>query len=406
MNLSFWIARRYFLSRKKRSFINTLSLLSMLGVGVGTMALVVVQSVFNGMEALNRQIFKTYEADLTISPRQGKRFLAPVGLLNRLEHSPGIALLTPVVQDNALARYANAQTVVKVKGVADNYLERGQLDSSLVEGRLRLRRDGYNYAVVAESVRNDLSILPEDILTPLELWYPQNRGKTLNILSEDAFRQERLNVAGVFFIEAQTYNDVVLAPIDLVRTLIGYTPDQVTSLELQLKPGIDDESAKKALETLVGPSLQVQTRDELNPDLYRAIRVEKLFVTLALSLIILVASINIFFSLSMLVIEKKTDIGILRAMGATSGLIRQIFVAEGAIIALTGAILGLGVGVLLCLLQQQYGLVGLGTTTAIIDAYPVQLRPPDLMLTTGIVLVVTFVTSWFPAQRATTLQTH
>ncbi|GAB4046744.1 ABC transporter permease [Spirosoma litoris] len=402
MNLPAWIARRYFFSRKKRSFISWLSILSMLGVGVGTMALVVVLSVFNGMDELNRQIFKTFEADITVSPKQGKRFLAPPALLSRLQQVSGVHLLTSVAQDNALGRYANGTTVVKLKGVDDNYLQRQQLDSALLEGKLLLRRNGVNYAIVAEGVRNDLSISPVDILTPLEILYPQS-GQSFSVLNSDAFNRELLTVAGVFFIESR-YDNFVLAPLAVARSLFSYKPDEVTSLEIQLQPGAKEQVVKQALQAVLGDKLLVQTRDDLNVDLYRAIYIEKLFVALTLSFIILVASINIFFSLSMLVIEKKSDIQILFALGATKNMVRRIFLTEGAIIALTGAFTGLVLGVFICLAQGQYGFIRMGTVSSIIDAYPVRLDVRDIALTSVLVVLMTVLTSWFPAQRAANSQ--
>lgn len=398
MNLPAWIARRYFFSRKKRSFISWLSILSMLGVGVGTMALVVVLSVFNGMEELNRQIFRTFEADMTIAPKQGKRFLATPALLSRLQKVPGVNLLTSVAQDNALARYGNAQTVVRMKGVDDNYLQRQQLDSALLEGKLQLRRDGVNYAIVADGVRNDLTISPVDILTPLEILYPES-SQSFSVLNPDAFNRQALTVSGVFFIESK-YDNFVLAPISSARALFGYKPDEVTSLEIQLRPGTSEARAQQALQQIVGENLVVQSRDDLNVDLYRAIRVEKLFVALTLSFIILVASINIFFSLSMLVIEKRADILILYALGATRPMVRRIFLTEGAIIALTGAFAGLIIGVGLCLAQERYGFISMGMESSIIDAYPVRLDASDILLTGVLTIVMTILTSWFPAQRA------
>lgn len=402
MNLSVWIARRYFFSRKKRSFISWLSILSMFGVGIGTMALVVVLSVFNGMEELNRTIFKTFEADLSIFPRQGKRMQVAPGLLTRIAQTPGVGLLTRVIEDNALARYANGQTVVKIKGVDESYRQRRQLDSAMVEGRLLLKRDGVNFAVISEGVRNELTVSPQDILTPLELIYPQ-RGKSLAKVSGDSFNQVFLTVAGVFFIE-ERYDNYVLAPITVARDLIGYGPNELTSIELQLRPGTDVAGLKKEMQATVGNAFEVKDRDDLNRDLYRAIRIEKLFVALTLGFIILVASINIFFSLSMLVIEKQEDIKILFAMGATAGLIRRIFLTEGAIIALTGALAGLGLGIGLCWLQERYGLVRLGTVSSIIDAYPVRVETSDMLMTGLLVVLVTLVTSWFPAQRAARTQ--
>ncbi|GAB3940063.1 lipoprotein-releasing ABC transporter permease subunit [Spirosoma harenae] len=402
MNLPAWIARRYFFSRKKRSFISWLSIMSMLGVGVGTMALVVVLSVFNGMEELNRQIFKSFEADMTVSPKQGKRFLASPDLLKQLRQVPGVHLLTSVAQDNALARYANAQTVIKLKGVDENYLQRQQLDSALLEGRLLLHKDGANYAIVAEGVRHDLSISPMDILTPLEILYPQS-GETFSVLNPNAFNRERLTVSGIFFIESR-YQNFVLTPLTVARDLFGYKSDEVTSLEIQLQPGTNERKVKQALQDVVdksgGGNLIVQSRDDLNIDLYRAIYVEKLFVAITLSFIILIASINIFFSLSMLVIEKKADIQILFALGATRNMVRRIFLTEGAIIALSGALSGLILGVLLCLAQERYGFVGMGLVDSIIDAYPVRLQWGDILLTGILVILITVLTSWFPAQRA------
>lgn len=398
MNLPVWIARRYFFSRKKRSFISWLSILSMLGVGVGTMALIVVLSVFNGMEELNRQLFRTFEADITISPEAGKRFVASPALLTHLRQTPGVRVLTSVAEDNALARYATAQTVIKLKGVDENYLQRQQLDTALLEGKLLLNRDGINYAIVADGVRNDLSISPVDILTPLEILYPK-QGQTVSLVNPDAFNREAVTVSGVFFIESR-YENYVLVPVAVARELFGYTPNDVTSLEIQLQPGTDETKAKEAVQAVVGKNMQVQTRDDLNVDLYRAIYVEKLFTGLTLSFIILVASINIFFSLSMLVIEKKEDIRILFALGATKSMVRRIFLTEGVLIALIGALTGLGLGVGICLLQEEYGLVGMGMVSSIIDAYPVRLRAGDIAITGVLVVLITILTSWLPAQRA------
>lgn len=405
MNLPLFIARRYFFSRKKRSFISWLSILSMLGVGVGTMALVVVLSVFNGMEELNRSIFKTFEADFTISPREGKRFFASPTLLLSLRKEEGVELLTPVIQDNALARYSGRQTVVRVKGVENSYLKRRQLDSVLVEGRFYLERNGINYALIGDGIRRDLGVSVQDILTPLELWYPQIQPgqKTLNLLSEDAFNQEAVAVSGVFFIEAQ-YDDYVIAPLALIRELVGYAPNQFTSIEIQVKKGADEADVKRRLSKVVGERLVVQSQDDRNSDLLRAIGYEKLFVALTLSCIILIASVNIFFSLSMLVIEKQADIRIMFAMGASRQLVRSIFLAEGAIVALGGALSGLILGLFVCYLQQQYGFVKFGAEQLIIDAYPVKVETRDIILTGIVVTLFTVLTSWFPAQRAASIK--
>jgi len=407
MNLPVWIARRYFFSRKKRSFISWLSILSMLGVGVGTMALIVVLSVFNGMEELNRQIFKNFEADMTVMPQKGKRFLASDALLTKIRQTPGVALVSAIAQDNALARYRDGQAVIRLKGVDDTYTQRSSIDSAVIGGRFLIRQDGVNYAVVSNGVRSDLSISTVDILTPLEILYPK-RNQSLSVLNPDAFNSDALTVAGVFFIEANNYNNVVFTPITVARSLFGYDPGEVTSLEIQLMPSTNEDQAKEALMAVVsmaggGAKLTVQSRDDLNRDLYRAIRVEKLFTGVILAFIVLVASINIFFSLSMLVIEKREDIRILYALGATTSTVRRIFLTEGAIIALTGAVTGLVLGIGICLAQQEYGLISMGTVSSIVDAYPVRLDTSDVVLTSVLVVLMTVLTSWFPAQRAARL---
>jgi lipoprotein-releasing system permease protein len=399
MTLPFFIARRYFFSRRKRSFISYLSILAMLGVGVGTMALVVVLSVFNGMEELNRQLFRSVEADLTVLAAQGKRFTLTTKQLGTLRQTPGLQLLTTVAADNALARYADGQTVVRVKGVDSTYLQRQLLDSAMLEGQPVLSRNGYASALVAEGVRNDLSISPEDILTPLELYYPE-RGKRLSSLTPDAFRQQQMSVSGVFYIEAPNYQDLVLVSLPIARDLLGYGPNEYSALEMQLTPAADEQTVKAAVQQQLGEAVVVSTRDEQNKDLFRAISYEKIFTTITLAFIILIAGINTFFSLSMLALEKKQDIGILGAMGADPALIRRIFLTEGAIISLTGAAVGLALGLLLCYLQERYGLVGFGTTSAIVDAYPVRVRASDILLTGLVVIVATALTSYFPAQRA------
>ncbi|WP_234733631.1 ABC transporter permease [Tellurirhabdus bombi] len=398
MNLPLWIARRYFFSKHKRSFISLISLFSMLGVGVGTMALVVVLSVFNGMEELNRTIFQTFEADLTVLPRTGKRLTVTPAMLQTVRQAEGVEFVTQVIEDNALARYGNGQAVVKVKGVDETYLRRREMDTTLTEGKLRLLEEGVQFASVAEGVRNLLLISPTDVLTPLELWYPK-KNRTINLLSENSFNQQVFTVSAVFNIE-QSFDDYVIVPLKAVRELVSYQPNQLTSLEVQLKPDTDVDELKETLQSKLGEAVLVQDRDDLNTDLYRAIRIEKLFVTITLAFLVLVAGINIFFSLSMLAIEKKQDISILLAMGAAPSLIRRIFLAEGAIVALTGAVVGLGLGITICLIQERFGLVSMGMQNALIDAYPVKLETNDLLLTAFVVIVVTILVSWIPAQRA------
>jgi len=399
MNLSYKIAIRYFFSRNKRSFISVIARIAMAGVAVGTMAMVVVLSVFNGMEDLNRKMFKTFDADVTITPSEGKRFQASDSVLKLIRSVEGVQLITQVIEDNALARYGNQQTIVKLKGVDSTFSQRGQLDTALIEGSLKLYgAGGTPFAVVSEGVRNALSISLEDILTPLELWYPRTGTKTLNLTSTEAFNQTVIRPGGVFFIESR-YDDYVIAPLPIVDALLQYN-GQRSSLEIKTAPGFSEKLIASEIERKLGDKFTVRDRDAMNADLLRAIRVEKLFVSVTLSFIILVAAINIFFSLSMLAIEKKKDVSMLYALGATPALIRNIFLAEGAIVALSGAIVGITFGVLICWLQISYGFVSMGMTTALVDAYPVKLIWQDIFFTGIIIVIITLVVSYIPARRA------
>lgn len=399
MKLPLRIARRYFVSHNKRSFISLIAMIAMIGVGVGTMAMVVVLSVFNGMEDLNRQIFKTFDADIRVMPEEGRRFVVSDSLLARLRALDGVSVVTQVIEDNALARYRDNQTVVRLKGVDSTFEQRGQLDTAMIEGSLRLTgENGTPYAVVSEGVRNALLISMNDLLTPLELWYPRSDRRTLNLSAPDAFNQVVIRPGGTFFIESR-YDDFVIAPLATVASLLQYG-NQRTALEIQLQPGAPANRVRSAIQKAMGSTFLVKDRDELNADLLRAIRVEKLFVTVTLSFIILIAAINIFFSLSMLAIEKKEDVRMLYALGATAPLIRKIFLSIGGIVALSGALLGLALGIALCWLQQKYGLVSMGMVSSLVDAYPIKLVWTDVLLTAVIIILITMGVSFIPARRA------
>jgi lipoprotein-releasing system permease protein len=397
MNVSFWIAHRYFSSRKKTSFVSLISNISMLGVGVGTMALVVVLSVFNGLEDMNRQIFRSADADIKITPTEGKRFELSNQKLQAIRQTQGIKIVTQVIEENALARYGDQQTVVKLKGVDSTFLDRHQLDGAIVEGKLQLFADNEPKAVIGALVQYRLRLTPEDVLTPLELWYPR-KSKTLNLNSPAAFNQQYIRVSGVYSLEDRI-DDYVIVPLDFTAQLLEYGK-QRTAIEIQLNAETDPDNIKKTLQAQLGDIFKIQTRDEQNANLLRAIQIEKLFVTVALGLIMLVAAINIFFSLTMLVLDKRDDVKMLLAMGATRQLVKRIFLFEGAIVAFTGAAVGLTLGVLLCWLQSHYGFVTMQLNSAISNTYPVKMQWPDFAITGLIVVLITIAVSYIPASRA------
>jgi lipoprotein-releasing system permease protein len=399
MNLPYRIAVRYFFSRSKRSFISVIARIAMAGVAVGTMAMIVVLSVFNGMEDLNRNMFKTFDPDVKVTPVTGKRFSISDALINEIKSVDGVQIVTRVIEDNAIARYGSLQTIVRLKGVDSTFSQRQQLDTALIDGSLQLTGpNGTPFALLAGGVKNALSISLEDILIPLELWYPRTGGKVLNLASSEAFNEIHLRPGGVFFIESR-YDDYIIAPLKSVEALLQYN-NQVSALEIRTKPGFSEKAVSDALGKKLGSRFVVKDRDSMNAHLLRAIRVEKLFVAVALALIILVAAINIFFSLSMLAIEKKKDVSMLYALGATPSLIRKVFLAEGAIVALSGAVTGVLMGLGLCWLQLRYSLVSMGMATSLVDAYPVKIIWEDIFFTGAVIVMITLIVSYVPARRA------
>lgn len=402
MNVSLLIARRYFFSKNKKTFISLIANISMLGVGVGAMALVVVLSVFNGLEDLNRQLFKTFDSDLKVSAVQGKNFEWNDSLQAGIQVIEGVELVTQVIQENALLQYRNSRMVVNLKGVDDNFLKRSRLDSAIIEGKLQLHHEGINYAVLGVGVQYTLSVSLQNEFTPLEVWYPRNQ-KNFNLLAEDAFNRLNLMPGGVFTIEQQYDDGYVFVPLKFAQELFEYGSRR-TALEIQLKSGASVEKVQSKLKEVLGEKFLVQNQDEQHASLLRAINIEKLFVFLTLSFIIAVASFNIFFSLSMLAIEKKADVKILYAMGAKPSLVRGIFLAEGGLVAFIGASVGLLLGLLLCWLQAEFGLVSMGTVSSLVEAYPVKTQFSDFALTAITVVVITLTASYFPARKAARMQ--
>ena len=372
----------------------------MLGVGVGTMALVVVLSVFNGLEDFQRSLYKSFDADLKISPITGKNFDCPPSLLQKLGKIEGVRNINQVIEENVLVRYRDAQMVVNLKGVDDNFLKQERLKKALIDGKLLLKENGISKAIVGSGVAITLGIDVDAFFTPLEVWFPRNtKSKTIDLTSSDAFNKMSLIPSGVFAIEQQYDDNYIFAPLTFAQNLFDYNNER-TSLEVQL---IDNEEINKVQEKIqqtLGKNFSVQNQDQQHASLLRAIKIEKLFVFLTLTFIIGIASFNIFFSLSMLAIEKKEDVKTLYAIGANTIMIQRIFLSEGAIVAFSGAIVGLVLGYGLCLMQQTYGLISMGIEGALIDAYPVKMQFSDFFFTALVVVIITMVASYFPAKKA------
>lgn len=397
MNLTLFIARRYFLSRRKKNFINVIAILSMLGVAFATAALIIVLSVFNGLEVLLRSLYTSFDPELKIEAVQGKTFAAGDDLLGKIHETPGVLTVTEVIEDYAYVRYRDAAMVVTVKGVSENFISQRRLDDHLVEGELILSRDSIPFAILGRGVRYTLSAEVEDDSRALRMYYINDvRPGTLNAAS--LYSQKSIRPGGVFSLEKNYDENYIFVPLGFAQELFR-SGNKRTSIEVQTD-GSRTLEVKEALQQKLGSSYQVLTNEEQHKDLYRLLRIEKLFTFLSLSLLLLIASINIFFSLMMLSIDKKKDISILSSLGATPALIRNIFLAEGALISCVGALTGLAIGGILCYLQDQVGLVGMGMENAIVANYPVDIRATDFLLTITVIILVSGLVSFRPAVLA------
>ena len=404
MNVPFIIARRYFRSKNKRNIITIISNISMVGVAVGTMALIIVLSVFNGLEDLVRTLYGKSDPNLVISATKGKAFKVDAVLMRRLQATPGVALLTEVIEDNALLQYHDRQMVVKMRGLSSNYFGHSNLDASIREGDHRLRRDSLEYALIGAGVQHELSITLDNRLTPLRMLYPRNTGrKTLSLNPDKAFNQQDILAGGVFLIEQHMDDSYIFVPLEFARRLLGYG-NRRTALFVRVGDSFTVADVKEALRDELGPDFKVLDSDEQHVSLLKAIKVEKLFVFITFAFILLIASLNIFFSLSMLVIDKKKDIAVLLAMGATETTIRRTFLLVGAIVALVGASTGLVLGVTICWIQQTFHVVSMGMATSVVDSYPVKMQASDIAFVCVAIVLITLAVSIRPALNAGRLE--
>jgi lipoprotein-releasing system permease protein len=399
LNLPFFIARKYFLSKKKKNFINVISIISMCGVAVGTMALVIVLSVFNGLEDLIRELNKNFDPELKVEVVKGKSFELTLDLLEKVQSTEGVEIVTQIVEDNAYVKYKNDEMVVKLKGVEKNFIDHHRMDKNIVLGRLVLEEDGVYYALIARGVQNALSINRLSNMYALTFYYPK-RTRTSGLNAANLTNQKIILPGGVYAIEKQYDMNYVFVPLEFAIDLLEYG-DERTSLEIKVNEKFRITDVKSNLERVLGEEFKVMTSEEIHADFFKILKIEKLFVFVVFSFILAIASFNIFFSLTMLAIDKKKDIAILASMGANKRLIKSVFLTEGAIISLTGAVLGLVMGLIVCLIQQKFGVVSMGMQTAVIDAYPVKMQLPDFIYTGLSIVIITLLSSYRPAVIAT-----
>ena len=399
MNLSFYIARRYLFSKKSHNAINIISLVSVCGVAVATIALVCALSVYNGFNDLVSSLFGHFDAELKITPVKGKVFDPETEAMRAAKALPTVDCFSEVLQDNVLVRYHDRQGVAVLKGVDASYEQLTQIDSILIDGSFKLADEVVNYANMGIGLAYALGI-NAGFVTPMEIYAPK-RAERVNMANPaSSFHLEYAYIGSVFRTDQQLYDDsYLIVPLALARSLFDYERE-VSAIELKLQDPKLVAQVKQEISNLIGEGFKVQDRFEQQEDSFRMMQIEKWMTFLILTFILAIALFNVVGSLSMLMIEKQADVATLRNLGADNRLIRRIFLLEGWMISAFGAGIGIVIGVTLCLLQQTFGFISLGEATGafVIDAYPVRVALGDILTILCTVLAIGFLAAWYPVR--------
>jgi lipoprotein-releasing system permease protein len=399
VKLSIYIAKRYLFAKKSRNAINVISSISVAGVTVGTMALIIILSVFNGLETLVRSIFNTFDPDLKITPATGKTFIPDSSRLKLLSKANGVACYSLCLEENALFKYGDKQYVAAIKGVDENYAQVTGIDSSMWDGEFTLRSDkGRPFAVPGIGIANYLGIRV-NFITPLNIYVPR-RTASADLNPENAFIRNYIFPSGIYQVEQEYDSKYVFIPVDFARELLEYK-SEVTSVEIKFKTGVKEPAVQKDVSKIFGKGFIVRNKYEQQEIFYKVMKSERLAIFLILTLILIVASFSIIGSLTMLIIEKQRDIEILKSLGADNTLIRKIFIFEGWLISIIGAFAGIILGFLICSVQQKYGIVKLQSESLIMDAYPVAMKLRDFIIVPATVLLIGYWAAWYPVRFLT-----
>ena len=399
MNLPFYIARRYLFSKKKHNAVNIISGISVCGVALATLAMVCTLSVFNGFQDMVAGFFTTFDPELKITVREGKVFRPDTEALQRVRALPEIEIWTETLEENAMVQYKDRQLMAVIKGVEDNFEQLTSIDSLLYgTGRFILKDDVVEYGFLGIDLMSQLGTGIQ-FVDPLQVYAPKRNVRVNLANPAAAFTHEYLFSPGAVFVVNQEKYDshYIITSLGFARRLFHYDTE-VTAIELKLKAGVDQSAVKKKIAGLLGDDFRVQDRYEQQADVFRIMEIEKLISYLFLTFILVITCFNIIGSLSMLILDKRENVATLRNLGADDRLIVRIFLFEGRLISVFGAIGGILLGLLLCFAQQQFGFISLGGGNGafLVDAYPVSVHAEDVVLIFATVIIVGFLSVWYP----------
>lgn len=397
MKFAFYIARRYLFAKKSHNIINIISGISVAGITMGTMALVIVLSVFNGFENLVVTLFNSFNPDIRITVLQGKTFDSAIFPTEEIKKIPGVAYYTEVIEENALLKYKDKQYVVAIKGVSSEFDKTSNIREMMTEGDYALQSGNNDFALVGQGVAWSLGLALNDYENPLTVYVPRRNARQ-SLDPSEAFNSLTIQPAGVFSIQQDFDIKYVIVPLRFCRQLLDYKT-QLSAVEVGIEKGADQKRVQAEIQRVAGDAFAVKNRFQQEELLYKIMKSEKLAVFIILSFILFIATFNVIGSLSMLILDKKKDIAVLTSLGADERLIRRIFLIEGLLIDLFGGILGLILGGIICWIQQTFGIITIQTSnTFVMDAYPVKMEAMDFLLVFGIVFVIGLAASWYPVK--------
>lgn len=399
MKLPIFIAKRYLFSQKKKSVINVISWISLVGIAIGAMALIIVLSVYNGIGNLTQSIFNIFDPQLKIEAREGKTFLLTDIPYEELKALPNVESTTCVVEENMWMTYKEQNRIVTMRGVEDNYHKTNGIDSMLYVGKYELKDECSNkYVVMGAGIYYRLGVNPYDAHTPVGVHIPKRTGN-LGFSFENAFNSAYVLPTGNFRIQGDVDDKYVIADIDFVRSLMNYTPSEVSFVSVNVAEEKKLQETKQLIQQMLGSEYSVKDRFDQQPLYFKIFKSERLGVFLILSLIVVVASLNLISSLSLLIIDKRKDIRTLESMGASRSLIKKVFFCEGGLISVAGTVLGLVVGFVVCIVQDVFGIIKMGDN-CIVDSFPVAMRLDDFVVVFVLVIFISMLSVLFAVRKS------
>lgn len=397
MNFPFFIAKRYFSTKKSSNFVHIISWVSLLGVTIGTAALILVLSVFNGFEDLILSMYNSFDPHLKITSAEGKVF-NPDKVQSVLDND-AIEKSSFVLEEKVLLKYQEKEYIATVKGVDENYLTLTNFDSLLVDGEYLNKYENTNIAIIGRGVAYYLSMGVGNMFEQLQVYVPNRNSKTL-LNPTTAFKQGNVLPIGIFGIQAEIDEKFIITPLAFIQNLAD-RENEISAVEIKLKNADEMLAIQKEIQKELGDIFIVQNRLEQQEFLYKILNTEKLAVFLILAFIMIIANFNIIGALSMLMLDKKKDIQTFRSLGATRNEVQQIFFNKSVLTIIAGTVIGLSVGLGLAFLQQNFGFIGMGNGYFVVDAYPVAIKLNDVLLVSTTVILIGLLASWYPAKILT-----